>query len=124
VGRPPAASRFRKGESGNPKGRPKARLGPSPSAFNVALLRSARSGVPSVLDEAHRIERTYRFKNFAAAYSFVQKVAELAESEGHHPDVSFGWGYVTVSLQTKKIKGLHENDFIMAAKFDELASQQ
>jgi 4a-hydroxytetrahydrobiopterin dehydratase len=53
----------------------------------------------------------------------VEKVAELAESEGHHPDVSF-WGYVTVSLQTKKIKGLHENDFIMAAKLDELASQQ
>ena len=53
----------------------------------------------------------------------MQKVAELAESEGHHPDVSFGWGYVTVSLQ-KKIKGLHENDFIMAAKLDGLASQQ
>jgi 4a-hydroxytetrahydrobiopterin dehydratase len=69
-------------------------------------------------------ERTYRFKNFAEAYAFVQKVAELAESEGHHPDVSFGWGYVTVSLQTKKIKGLHENDFIMAAKLDGLASQQ
>jgi 4a-hydroxytetrahydrobiopterin dehydratase len=78
----------------------------------------------SVLDEAHRIERTYRFKNFAEAYAFVQKVAELAETEGHHPDVSFGWGYVTVSLQTKRIKGLHENDFIMAAKLDELASQR
>ena len=52
-----------------------------------------------------------------------KKVAELAESEGHHPDVSFGWGYVTVSLQTKKMKGLHENDFIMAPKLDELASQ-
>jgi 4a-hydroxytetrahydrobiopterin dehydratase len=77
-----------------------------------------------VLDTAHRIERTYRFKNFAEAYAFVQKVAELAETERHHPDVSFGWGYVTVSLQTKKIKGLHENDFIMAAKLDGLASQQ
>jgi 4a-hydroxytetrahydrobiopterin dehydratase len=43
-------------------------------------------------------------------------ISELAESESHHPDVSFGWGHVTVSLQTKKIKGLHENDFIMAAK--------
>ncbi|MBV8095654.1 MAG: 4a-hydroxytetrahydrobiopterin dehydratase, partial [Acetobacteraceae bacterium] len=49
------------------------------------------------------------------------RVAELAETEGHHPDVSFGWGYATISLHTHKIKGLHENDFIMAAKIDELA---
>jgi 4a-hydroxytetrahydrobiopterin dehydratase len=55
------------------------------------------------------------------ALAFVQKVGDLAESEGHHPDVSFGWGYATVSLRTKKIKGLHENDFIMAAKIDRLA---
>ena len=48
----------------------------------------------------------------------MQSVGELAEAEGHHPDVCFGWGYATVSLQTKKIKGLHENDFIMAAKID------
>ena len=45
----------------------------------------------------------------------------LAEAEGHHPDISFGWGYATVSLRTKKIKGLHENDFIMAAKLDRIA---
>jgi len=82
-----------------------------------------RKQVPdwSVWDEAQRIERTYTFKNFAEAFSFVRKVAELAEAEGHHPDIGFGWGYATVSLQTKKIKGLHENDFIMAAKFDDLA---
>ena len=48
--------------------------------------------------------------------AFVQEVGELAESEGHHPDISFGWGYATISLSTKKIKGLHENDFIMATK--------
>jgi 4a-hydroxytetrahydrobiopterin dehydratase len=52
----------------------------------------------------------------------VKRVAELAEAEGHHPQISFAWGYTTVSLQTKKIKGLHENDFIMAAKLDQLAS--
>jgi len=75
----------------------------------------------SVHDEARRIERTIRFKNFAEAFAFVQQVAHLAEAEGHHPDISFGWGYVTVSLQTKKIKGLHENDFIMAAKLDQIA---
>ena len=72
-------------------------------------------------DEAHRIERTFRFENFREALSFVRKVGELAEAEGHHPDISFGWGYATVSLRTKKIKGLHENDFIMAAKIDGLA---
>jgi 4a-hydroxytetrahydrobiopterin dehydratase len=75
----------------------------------------------AVEDEARRIERTYKFKNFAEAFTFVRKVADLAEAEGHHPDVCFGWGYATVSLQTKKIRGLHENDFIMAAKIDDLA---
>ena len=69
-------------------------------------------------DNAHRIQRTFRFRNFREALAFVQEVGELAETEGHHPDISFGWGYVTVSLTTKKIKGLHENDFIMASKID------
>jgi 4a-hydroxytetrahydrobiopterin dehydratase len=71
-------------------------------------------------DEARRIQRTYRFGDFGAAFAFVQRAAELAEAEGHHPDISFGWGYATVSLQTKKIKGLHENDFIMAVKLDRI----
>ncbi|MFZ5511486.1 MAG: 4a-hydroxytetrahydrobiopterin dehydratase [Pseudomonadota bacterium] len=75
----------------------------------------------ALLDDAHRIERTFRFGNFREALHFVQQVGELAEAEGHHPDVSFGWGYATVSLMTKKIKGLHENDFILAAKIDGLA---
>jgi 4a-hydroxytetrahydrobiopterin dehydratase len=73
------------------------------------------------LDDAHRIERTFRFQNFREALTFVEKVGELAEAQGHHPDLGFGWGYATVSLRTKKIKGLHENDFIMAAKIDALA---
>ena len=77
----------------------------------------------AIFDDAHRIERTYRFKNFAEAFAFVQQAADLAEAEGHHPDIHFGWGYATVSLQTKKIKGLHENDFIMAAKLDKIAGQ-
>ncbi len=71
--------------------------------------------------EATEIHGAYKFKNFAESLDFVKKVGELAESEGHHPDVSFGWGYATVSLRTKKIKGLHENDFIMAAKINNLA---
>jgi 4a-hydroxytetrahydrobiopterin dehydratase len=76
----------------------------------------------TIHDENRRIERTFKFANFAEAFAFVKRVAELAEAEGHHPQMSFGWGYATVSLQTKKIGGLHENDFIMAAKLDQLAS--
>jgi 4a-hydroxytetrahydrobiopterin dehydratase len=72
----------------------------------------------ALIDDARGIERSFRFKNFREAFAFVQKVGELAEVEGHHPDISFGWGYATVSLRTKKIKGLHENDFIIAAKID------
>jgi 4a-hydroxytetrahydrobiopterin dehydratase len=75
-----------------------------------------------LVDEAHRIERTFRFKNFREALTFTSQVGELAEAEAHHPDISFGWGYVTVSLRTKKIKGLHENDFIMAAKINQLVA--
>jgi 4a-hydroxytetrahydrobiopterin dehydratase len=74
-----------------------------------------------LLDDGRRIERKFWFSNFREALSFVDKVGKLAETEGHHPDLGFGWGYAAVSLQTKKIKGLHENDFIMAAKIDALA---
>jgi 4a-hydroxytetrahydrobiopterin dehydratase len=76
----------------------------------------------TLLDDARRIERTWRFRNFRQAAEFVAKAAELAEAESHHPDIRFGWGYATVSLQTKKIKGLHENDFIMASKLDRVAA--
>jgi 4a-hydroxytetrahydrobiopterin dehydratase len=75
-----------------------------------------------LVDDAARITRTFKLANFAEALSFVDKVGRLAEEERHHPDISFGWGYATISLRTKKIKGLHENDFIMAAKIDRLAA--
>jgi 4a-hydroxytetrahydrobiopterin dehydratase len=75
----------------------------------------------SLVDGATRIERSYRFRNFRDAFAFVEQAAALAEAEGHHPDINFGWGYATVSLRTKKIKGLHENDFIIATKLDRLA---
>jgi 4a-hydroxytetrahydrobiopterin dehydratase len=83
-----------------------------------------RTQVPQweLKDDARRIERTFRFRDFREALAFVDAVGELAEAEGHHPDVSFGWGYATVALQTKKIKGLHENDFILAAKVDRIAA--
>jgi len=71
-------------------------------------------------DDATRIERSFEFKNFAQALEFVNKVGALAEEEGHHPDISLGWGFCTVLFYTHKIKGLHENDFIMAAKTDAL----
>jgi 4a-hydroxytetrahydrobiopterin dehydratase len=75
-------------------------------------------------DDAHRIERAFRFRNFREALGFVDEVGKLAEAEGHHPDINFGWGYAIVSLQTKKIKGLHENDFIVAAKIDRIAKPE
>lgn len=77
----------------------------------------------ALYDGATRIERSYKFKNFREAFAFVREAAELAEAEAHHPDISFGWGYATVSLRTKKIKGLQENDFIMAVKLDLLANR-
>jgi 4a-hydroxytetrahydrobiopterin dehydratase len=81
-----------------------------------------RSQTPNweLRDDGHRIERTFRFRNFQEALNFVRDVGDLAETEGHHPDISFGWGYATISLRTKKIKGLHENDFIMASKIDRM----
>jgi 4a-hydroxytetrahydrobiopterin dehydratase len=75
----------------------------------------------ALLDQGTRIERTFKLKNFREALALVNRIGELAEEEGHHPDITFGWGYVTVSLHTHKIKGLHENDFIMAAKINRLA---
>ena len=75
----------------------------------------------ALADTGRSIERTFKFKNFKEALDFVAKIGNLAEIEGHHPDISFGWGWAKVSWQTKKIKGLHENDFIMAAKTSKLS---
>jgi 4a-hydroxytetrahydrobiopterin dehydratase len=66
------------------------------------------------------LNKSYKFKNFAEALTFVNKVGKIAEKEGHHPDIRFGWGYVGIGLQTHAIGGLHENDFILAAKIDSL----
>ena len=71
-------------------------------------------------DEIKRLERAYKFKDFAQALSFTNKVGELAEAEDHHPALLTEWGRVTVEWWTHKIKGLHRNDFIMAAKTDQL----
>ena len=73
-----------------------------------------------LLDNGARLERRFAFKNFAAALAFINRIGDLAETEGHHPDITFGWGYASVLFYTHKINGLHENDFIMAAKVNQL----
>ena len=72
-------------------------------------------------DGIQRLERVFNFKDFAAALDFTNRVGALAEEEGHHPAILTEWGRVTVTLWTHKIRGLHRNDFIMAAKIDSLA---
>ncbi len=71
-------------------------------------------------DDAASISRAWKFKNFKRAQDFVNRVGEIAETEGHHPDIEFGWGYARIKLWTHAIKGLHQNDFIVAAKIDQL----
>jgi 4a-hydroxytetrahydrobiopterin dehydratase len=68
--------------------------------------------------ENHHLYRDFRFPDFRSALNFVNKVGEIAEREGHHPDLSLSWGRVGVTLYTHSIRGLHENDFILAAKID------
>ncbi len=77
----------------------------------------AQDGIP-------RLERVIRFKDFQSALEFTQKVGALAEEEDHHPRLITEWGRVTVQWWTHKIKGLHQNDFIMAAKTDLLLEQK
>lgn len=72
-----------------------------------------------VIDE-HRLEREFRFKNFRQALEFTNRVGELAEAQGHHPDIFLGWGKVRLTVLTHKIGGLTESDFIFAAKVDQL----
>jgi len=85
--------------------------------------KQAREYLPQVpgwtLDEKGRkISREYKFKDFIGAMNFVQKVADLAESEGHHPDIHIHYSRVLIELWTHAIGGLSENDFILAAKID------
>lgn len=70
--------------------------------------------------DGNKIRKEYSFKNFVEALAFVNAVGDIAESEGHHPDIEFGWGYCRIVLYTHAIDGLHENDFIVAAKIDEI----
>jgi 4a-hydroxytetrahydrobiopterin dehydratase len=68
----------------------------------------------------HHLAKLYRFKNFADALAFVNRLGEMAEKQGHHPDLHLAWGKVRVEIWTHKIDGLHEADFVFAAKCDTL----
>lgn len=72
------------------------------------------------VDGVKRLLRTFTFKDFAEALAFTNRVGQLAEAEDHHPALLTEWGKVTITWWTHKIKGLHRNDFIMAAKTDQL----
>lgn len=71
--------------------------------------------------EEHHIMKTFKFPNFREALTFVNRVGELAEAQGHHPDISLAWGKVETTSWTHKINGLTESDFILAAKIDKLS---
>ena len=71
-------------------------------------------------DGIPRVERTFKFRNFAEALEFTERVGNEAEAEGHHPRMTLEWGRVAVQWWTHKIRGLHRNDFIMAAKTDHI----
>lgn len=71
---------------------------------------------------ARRITRHFQFRDYRTALAFVNAVSALAEETWHHPELTLGWGFCDVSLTTRKISGLHESDFVMAARIDGLAS--
>jgi len=64
--------------------------------------------------------KKFNFKNFLDSQNFINNVGKISEDEGHHPDISFGWGYAEIKITTHAIEGLSENDFILAAKIDRL----
>jgi len=68
----------------------------------------------------HHLRKEYQFRNFRETLDFVNRVGELAETQGHHPDIAFGWGRAEITIWTHKIDGLTESDFILAAKIDAL----
>ena len=71
-------------------------------------------------DEIFFLSKKFKFENFLKSQDFVIEVGKISEDEGHHPDISYGWGYAVVKITTHAIKGLSENDFILAAKIDQI----
>ena len=73
-------------------------------------------------EEIFFLSKKFEFENFLKSQDFVNEVGKVSEKEGHHPDISFGWGYAEIKVTTHAIKGLSENDFILAAKIDKITS--
>jgi len=71
-------------------------------------------------DQNYYLFKEFKFSNFLESQKFLNKIGELSEKEGHHPDISFGWGYAKITIFTHAIKGLAESDFILAAKIDKI----
>ena len=71
-------------------------------------------------DKSYYLSKEFKFNNFKDSQNFTNKIADLAEEENHHPDISFGWGYCKVKIFTHAIQGLAESDFILAAKIDKI----
>ena len=72
------------------------------------------------INKTYFLEKKFTFENFISSQHFINKVGEISEEEGHHPDISFGWGYAKIIITTHAIEGLSENDFILAAKIDQI----
>jgi len=75
----------------------------------------------TLASDAKKISKQFKFKDFVAAMDFANKITLIAETEGHHPDLSISWGKVEVVLTTHAVKGLSQNDFILAAKIDQIS---
>ena len=90
-------------------------------ALKGAHLQNLHEEIPdwNIINE-HHLKKSYRFSNFRESQEFVNRVGDLAEEQGHHPDICFGWGNAEISIWTHKIDGLTESDFILAAKIDKL----
>ncbi len=86
----------------------------------VHLMLDVLPGWKKVGDSVDKIAKTYKFEDFKEAMHFVRKVAQIAEEENHHPDIFVHWNEVTITAWTHAINGLFDNDFIVAAKIDEL----
>jgi len=78
--------------------------------------------VKSNKNKIYFLEKNFKFKNFLDSQNFINKVGEISEKENHHPDISFGWGYAKIVVTTHAIEGLSENDFILAAKIDQISN--
>src|SRR2546423_13676291 len=83
-----------------------------------ALAKQLKAGWKVV--KQHHLEREFKFKDFREALDFTNRIGEVAEAQGHHPDIFLGWGKVKVTICTHKIDGLTESDFVLAAKIEKL----